>query len=294
MRVTFQSINDGIAAVNTAAEQFAKAQRQVETGRRIQSASDDPAAAMRVIQGTNELATLDAYTRANDTAASRLTVLDTVLGTMVDRLSEAQAAAAQGRGTTADTATREALSAKLLGIRDGLISDFNAQFRGTAMFAGGEVQATAYAQVAGAWTYQGDTAEVSVDIGRSRSVTIALDGRAIAQGGDPVDIFTALDNLAAAVTAVDETAMATGMDALTRAFARAVRAQSLVGVDQQGIDEEQQSLSSFRLATLQSVVKDRDTNLAAAITEMNQADTAYRASLQAVGATAKVSLLDYI
>jgi len=294
MRVTFHSLNDGIASVNTAAEQFAKAQRQVETGRRIQSASDDPAGAMRVIQGTNELATIDAYTRASDTAASRLTVLDTVLGTMVDRLTEAQAAASQGRGTTANTATREALSAKLLGIRDGLVSDLNARFRGTAVFAGSEVQATAYAQVAGAWTYQGDNAEVAVDIGRSRSVTIALDGRAIAQGGDPVDILTTLDNLAAAVAAADETAMATGMDALTRAFDRAVRAQSLVGVDQQGIEEEQQSLSSFRLATLQAVVKDRDANLAVAITEMNQADTAYRASLQAVGATAKVSLLDYI
>ena len=294
MRVTFQSINDGIGAVNTAAEQFARAQRQVETGRRIQSPSDDPSAAMRVIQGTNELATIDAYTRANDTASSRLTVLDTVMGTMVDRLSEAQAAAAQGRGTTANTATRQALSAKLLGIRDGLISDFNSRFRGTALFAGSEVQATAYAQVAGAWTYQGDAAEVTVEVGRNRSVTVALAGQAIAKGSEPVDIFTALDNLATAVLAADETAMATGMDALTRAFDRAVRAQSLVGVDEQGVNEEQQSLSSFRLATLQAVVKDRDTNMAAAITEMNQADTAYRASLQAVGATAKVSLLDYL
>ena len=294
MRVTFQSINDGIGAVNTAAEQFARAQRQVETGRRIQSPSDDPSAAMRVIQGTNELATIDAYTRANDTASSRLTVLDTVMGTMVDRLSEAQAAAAQGRGTTANAATRQALSAKLLGIRDGLISDFNSTFRGTALFAGSEVQATAYAQVAGAWTYQGDAAEVTVEVGRNRSVTVALAGQAIAKGSEPVDIFTALDNLATAVLAADETAMATGMDALTRAFDRAVRAQSLVGVDEQGVNEEQQSLSSFRLATLQAVVKDRDTNMAAAITEMNQADTAYRASLQAVGATAKVSLLDYL
>ena len=96
MRVTFQTVNDGIAAVNTAAEQFAKAQRQVETGRRMENPSDDPAAAMRVIQGTNEIATLDAYTRANDTASSRLTVLDTVLGTIVDRLSQAQAAPGRG------------------------------------------------------------------------------------------------------------------------------------------------------------------------------------------------------
>ena len=294
MRVTFQTVNDGIAAVNTAAEQFAKAQRQVETGRRMENPSDDPAAAMRVIQGTNEIATLDAYTRANDTASSRLTVLDTVLGTIVDRLSQAQAAAAQGRGTTADTPTREALAAKLAGIRDGLVSDFNATFRGTALFAGAEVQATAYARVAGVWTYQGDASEVTVDIGRNHGATISLDGQSIAKGGDALDVFTAFDGMITAVVAADEAGMAAGMDALRRTFDRAVRAQSLVGVDMQGVDDEQRNLSSFKLANLQSVSKDRDANLAAAITEMNQADTAYRAALQAVGATAKVSLLDYL
>jgi len=294
MRVTFRTIDDGVAAVNTAAEQFARAQNQVATGRRLPAPSADPAAAMRVIQGTSEIATLDAYTRANDAAASRLTVLDTTLGTIVDRLTEAQAAAAQGRGTTADTPTREALSAKLLGIRDGLLSDFNTTFRGTALFSGAETQTPAYAEVAGTWTYQGDSTAVTIDIGRNRSVTVAMDGASIAQGADPTDIFTSFEQLSAAVLAGDQAAMATGMDALQRAFDRAVRAQSLVGIDQQGVDEEQQNLATFRLASVKAVAQDRDVNLAAAITEMSQADTAYQAALQAVGATSRASLLDYL
>ena len=39
---------------------------------------------------------------------------------------------------------------------------------------------------------------------------------------------------------------------------------------------------------------DEDTNVAEAVTEMGQADTAYRAALGAVGAASKVSLIDYL
>ncbi|MGE0863528.1 MAG: hypothetical protein AB7P34_06465 [Vicinamibacterales bacterium] len=294
MRVTFRSIDDGIDALNTAAEQFSLAQRQVATGRRLQSPSDDPSAAMRIIQGTNEIGTIDAYTRANDTAGSRLTVLDNVLGTIVDRLTEAQAAAAQGRGTTADAATREALAEKLRGIRDGLVGDFNTTFRGTSLLSGAEAQTEAYAQVAGVWTYQGSTDQVTVDIGRGRDVAVALDGQAIAQGADASDLFTEFDALITAVQAADEAGMTTGMDALQRAFNRAVRAQSGVGIDLTGIEQEQQNLASFRVANLKAISLDRDANMAEAITEMSQADTAYRAALQAVGATSKVSLMDYL
>lgn len=294
MRVTFREIDAGLAAMSAASERFTRAQRQVETGKRLQTASDDPAATQRVIDGKAEIGTIDAYTRSADTAGSRIAILDTVLSSIVDKVTEAQRVLTKARGTTANAAARIAMAAEIQGLRDGLLTDFNTTFRGTYLFSGAEAKQATYVNVAGVWTYQGDATAVSVDIGKNRSATIAINGEAITKGTDPVDIFATLEAMVTAVQAPDEAAMAAGMDALTRMFDRAVRAQSMVGVDLQGIDEEKQRLTDFRLASIKRVSIDEDTNLALAITEMNQADSAYRAAVQAVGTSAKVSLLDFL
>lgn len=294
MRVTFRAIDDGLAAVSAAAEQFARAQNQVETGKRLQTISDDPGAALRIIDGKTEIGTIDAYTRAADTANSRISVMDTVMSSMIEKITEAQRVMTKARGTTANAAARIAMAAEIQGIRDGLLTDFNTTFRGTYLFSGAEAKSAPYANIAGVWTYQGDATAVSVEIGKNRQATIAVSGESIAKGSDPADVFTTLDAMVTAVQTPDEAAMAAGMDALTRLFDRAVRAQSLVGVDEAGIEEEKQRLTDFRLASLKRVSVDEATNVALAITEMNQADIAYRSALQAVGAASKVSLLDYL
>lgn len=294
MRVTFRAINESLDAINTAAEQFARAQEQVATGRRLRVASDDPVAAQRAIEGHTEIGALDAYTRSADTARARLSVLDGVLTALVDTLTEAQATAATARGNTADQVTREALVAKLQGQRDRTASFLNSTFRGTYLFSGSKAQTQPYVFAAGAWTYQGNTTPVTVDVGRSRTATIAMDGRAIAQGADATDILSAFDVMIAATQASDEAGMATGMTALSRTFDRAVRAQSQVGADQYGIDEGQETLTRFRLAAEQRVSKDQDADMAKAISQMTQARTAYEAALGAVGNASRQSLLDYL
>lgn len=294
MRVTFQSIHDGVDAINSASERFARAQEQVQTGKRIQAASDDPIAMRRVIEGRTEIAALDSYTRTGDSAAARLAAIDTTLGAMVDKLTAASVAASGARGTAADQNTRDSLAATLTGLRDSLAADLNTKFQGTALFAGAESQNDAYEVVAGAWTYQGDQTAVSVEVSDGRFVTIGLDGSSIAQGSDTNNLFTEFDSLIAAVRAGDDAGMAAGMNALDRAFQRTTRAHSLVGADQKSVDDEQDRLGDLRIASLRRVSKNEDVNLAQAITEMSNAQTAFEAALQAVGSASRVSLLDYL
>jgi len=294
MRVTFRAIDESLDAINTAAQQFARAQEQVATGRRLRSASDDPVAMQRAINGYAEIGTLDAYTRSADTARARLSVLDGVLTALVDTLTEAQATAASARGNTADQVTRDTLVAKLQGQRDRTASFLNATFRGTYLFAGSEALTQPYIFSGGAWVYQGSAAPVTVDVGRSRTATIAMDGRAVAQGADAADVLTAFDSMIAAAQTSNEAGVEAGMTALARTFDRVVRAQSQVGNDQYGIDEEQETRVRFRLAAERRVSQDQDADMAKAISQMTQARTAYEAALGAVGNSSRASLLDYL
>jgi flagellar hook-associated protein 3 FlgL len=295
MRVTFNTVHGGVYHLNAAASQAERARQQIESGKRLQVASDDPSAMRRAVAGRAELAGLDTYARTADAATARLATLDSVLSDIVERLTQATVAATSARGTTATVESREASALALEGLRDDLVADVNVTFRGTYLFGGSRSQTPPYVQVAGAWTYQGDAAPVEVDLGQGRTVQIARDGQAVAQGTDATDVFSELDALIVAVRAGDNAGIGVGIDALGRAFNRAVRAQSHIGVDQNGVAERQLQLTSSRLAALANVAKDEDADLVAAISEMNRAQVAYRAALGAIGTAANApSLMDYL
>jgi flagellar hook-associated protein 3 FlgL len=294
MRVTFRTAYGGSEYVEIAASQAARARQQVMSGKRVQKASDDPGSMQRAVEGRGEMRSLETYQRTADTATSKLAALDTVLSAVVEKLQQAGVATLSARNSVATPTQREAAAQALEGIRDALAADLNTSFRGVYMFGGGESAAPPYARVAGSWTYQGDNAPVSVDVGPGQTVEVSLDGEAIAQGTEATNVLNDLEALIVAVRAGDQAGMTTGTTALDRAFLRATRAQSGVGVDQQTIAEREGQITATRLAVLSRVSKDEDADLAYAIAEMNRADTAYRAALGAIGTASRTSLLDYL
>jgi flagellar hook-associated protein 3 FlgL len=135
---------------------------------------------------------------------------------------------------------------------------------------------------------------VTVDTSPNRTVSLSRDGQAIAKGSDATDVFAVIETLAAAVSAGNDAAVTTGIDALSRAFTRVVKAQSQVGTDESGLADGDVQLGSLRLAATQRLSGDQDVNMAQAITQMSRAQTAYQAALGAVGTASKSSLLDYL
>jgi flagellar hook-associated protein 3 FlgL len=294
MRVTFSQIQGSLDAINTAAAQFARAQQQVASGKRMQRPSDDPMGTERAIQDIAAIGTIDAYSQTSGTAAARLSVLDGALSSMTDILTDALATATSGHGSTVDQITRDTASVKLLGLRDALAGTLNTSFQGVYVFGGTESLRQPYANTTGAWVYAGNSSSVTVDTSPNRSVSLSRDGEAIAKGSDPTDVFTVIETLAAAVQAGNDTAVTTGIDALSRAFTRVVKAQSQVGTDESGLADGEVQLGSLRLAATQRLSVDQDVNMAQAITQMSRAQTAYQAALGAVGTASKTSLLDYM
>jgi len=96
------------------------------------------------------------------------------------------------------------------------------------------------------------------------------------------------------VQAGDNTGIQNGIDALNRAFSRAVQAQTQVGIDESAISTIATSLSSRKIAASSRLSEDRDADLVDAATRMNQAQVAYQSALGAVSTASKQSLLDYL
>jgi len=294
MRVTFNAVRDGLDAIHTASDAYATAQWQVASGKRVRVASDDPAAVQQAVNDQNAVMRIDGYTKATDSANARLSLLDSTLGDIVTRLMQAMTATQSAAGDTASQATRDADAQMLAGLRDSIAGDINTTFNGRYLFGGQQSMTPPYAQIAGVWTYQGDATPVTVNVDESRSVTIAMDGRKVLQGGDPADILTTIDGLVTAVQTGNQAVITAGLDALNRAFSRAVQAQTAVGTDEASVTDIQASLVSRRTSAVSLLSGDTNVDLADAITRMNQAQVAYQGALGAVGTANKQSLLDYL
>lgn len=297
MRVTFNTVFTASATdLARASEELATRQREVSSGRRVHTPSDDPAAAAASVRERTELGTLDRYAGAADSANSRLSVVDTVLSDIIERLTAGQTAIMSALGSSATQAQRDAAANELEGIRDALASDFNTQFRGEYLFSGTAALVAPYQrQAGGAYsTYQGDAGTVQIDIDRDRAVDLSLNADTIARGTDTDDVFAQIERAIAAARSGTQADLATAGDALKRAFGRATGAQSRVGTSMNAIASQQTRIAELKQAGESRINGYEAVNMAEAIARMNQADTAYRAALGAIGTTGRASLMDYL
>ena len=297
MRVTFNAQNrNSTAGLEGSATRLLELQRQVSTGKRIEKPSDDPSATLGSIGEHAETAAIDQYSRATDSVASRLSVIDTVLSDLINQIERAQVQAASARGSGKTQLQRDAAATDLEGIRDTIFSDMNTAFNGTYVFSGSASTVAPYTRVGNGpvSAYAGSTSEMVVDIDQQRAVKIAFNGQLITQGTDPQDIFVEFDNLIAAVRAGNDAGIDAGMSALDRMFDRVSTSQGRVGADLRTIDEQKVRLSELKRASTKRLSALEDTNMAEAITGMAQADAAYKAALGAVSSVSRMSLMDYL
>lgn len=287
---------NSLADIERAAADLSRWQSQVSSGRRLQLPSDDPTATAQTIAEHAELGSLDQYVRAADSAKARLSVVDSVLSDMIDRLSAARASATAAQGTVATDSQREAIAKDLEGVADTILADLNTGFRGTYVFAGSASLTAPYVRQADGSisAYGGNATNVALDIGRTRSVTVGLDGQALVQGSDAQDLFACLASLAAAIRSNDQAGIADGLAGLDRAVSRAVAVQSRVGTDLASLDDQASRLGALKQASQARISNAEDANMAEAATGMSRADTAYQAALGAIGTRSRLTLLDYL
>ncbi len=297
MRVTFGSGYDiAMADLEHAVSELTQRQREVSSGKRVNTPSDDPASAAAAIRERAELQAIDQYSRAADSVGSRVTVIDTILSDMIDKIIAAQASASGARGTTQTDAQREATASELEGLRDAVLTDINSTFGGRYLFGGSSSLTPPYSKDAAGTVsgYLGDANALSVDIDRDRSVQVTYDARVLTQGGEAQDVFQVFSALITAVRGNDQQGIIDGLAALGKSLDRVTGVQSGVGADMNAIESHQARLTQLQLAGEARLSKDEDANMAESITKMNQASTVYEAALSAVAKRSKLSLLDYL
>ncbi|BCS33512.1 hypothetical protein TBR22_A27390 [Luteitalea sp. TBR-22] len=284
------SLND----IQSTAEAFARAQQQVSSGRRIQQASDDPSAAAAGLRERAEIRATDRYRDANDSVDSRLRVTDSVLSDIISSITTAQTKAAQGRTTILTPAQREAVALEIEGAKEAIFTAINTSYRGIYLFAGADTSSAPYTKAGTTVSaYQGDSTVVQVDVSRTSSAAVTVDGGSLLQGGGG-NVFQTLDALAAAVRAGNMSGIDGGLQDLQATFDSVTAAQGKVGATLSALPAEKLRLDELRRASDTRRSQAEEISLAEAISEMTRAQQAQQAAIAAAGQNQKRSLMDYL
>lgn len=275
-----------------ASARMERANEKVSTGRAYTRPSDNPTAASRGAVLRDQLDLLDVYTTNISDARSRLSIADTKLQQSMDLYHRITELTTQAASSTSSAPARLAVREEVLQIRKELQNIANTQYLGAPLFAGFG-PGPAVTQVGPVWTFNGNPADqVDRVVGAGETVSTSITAQELfsAPSGD---VFTVLDNLAAALQADDTVAIQATIDPMKSLRSALSAGQSRIGAAVNRVEAAESRNSAIRitLSTERSQVEDVDLN--DAITEQSRLALAYQAALGVTAKANQQTLLDY-
>ena len=178
MRIATNTLYDrGLAAINTAQINLSKAQEQVSTGKRVNTAADDPIAATEILRTTSSLANNTQYIANQDAANAQLGTTDSTLGQVSDLLQTVRTTLVSANNGALSDSERSALSTDLKSRLDSLVALANTKDGdGHYLFGGYRSDSTPFANNGTSVTYAGDDGARNVQVSATRQITVSESG----------------------------------------------------------------------------------------------------------------------
>jgi len=285
-------------ALNVSDQAEQTALEQMTTGRRVNQASDDPAAAASEVNIAYRMDSCDQYLRSISSLQSEMQTADSSLNSAVTALQNAISLGVEGANGTLSQQDRATLAQQADGITQQILGVANLSYNGHYLFAG-----TANAQppyvadpsVPGGIAYQGNDNVNSVEIETGQSVAANQPGSALFSATG-ANVFQALSDLATALRNPDGTTDEIGnaTTELRTAYDQLDQARAFYGNTVDQLTSVQGFLNSeqVQLSQQQNSAVGVDANVAA--TNLTNAEQARNATVQAAASLNGMSLMDYL
>jgi flagellar hook-associated protein 3 FlgL len=294
MRITNRMMVDlAVQRMNTRLGQFERSQRDLATGRRIHVASDDVAGMNAAIGLRASLAANAQAQRNADDGLMWTELADSRIGTMVDQLQRVRELVIAGGNSTANAVELGAMGVEVAETTESFQSLANAKLSGRPLFAGFH-GGDAVAKVAGTWTYQGDTGEVTRRVSETDVVKVNVTGDEVFGFNAGEDIFTLLETVQAQLNSGDKAGLQTSLEGIDRSLDRLLTARATVGASANRIEKAMFRAQADDVSLRTSLSETEDTDMAKAIMELQLQETAYQAAQAALSKSLQPSLASFL
>lgn len=256
------------------AAQIATKQAQISTGRRLQRASDDPAATSRIADLARAQVDDGARGRNIGLGISMAAQADGQLRNMSHLLARSQELAVSAASAGVTSADRATMALEIHAMADEIDAIASVQSpTGEPLFA---------SRSANPIRFDDDVAFAPVP---SRQDVFEAGGEAIGQ---------IMRDTASAIAAGDVPLMGAALTALGRAVNQAADAQALVGINAARLDRLQEYAAQRGISLIEERSKLEDTDLSAAIAELNGMTLTLEAAQGAFARINRRTLMDFL
>lgn len=283
-----------LSAMNARAQTL---QTEISTGKKIQNPSDAPGVSQQLAEIARRDADSDVYAANMKTAGSLLDQTDSVIGQIATQLTRAKELATSAATGTLNAVDRKITGTELKSVLDSIITMANVNnIRGEPLFGtSGTVKAVAD-NGDGTFTYA-DTNVSPVPIADGQTVQATENAKRLFQLPDGTDVLATLSALAKTLQAPDDTTQTTAnaaLDTIQSGLDQLGDVQSSVGARGARVDLQQSLLQSADTDRAQLRSKLEDTDIPAAVVELQQMLTALQATQASFSKLSQLSLFDYI
>ena len=307
MRInTAQSFDATISQLQKRQIAMSDAQQQLTSGKRVQRASDDPAAAARAERAMAAMARSEASMRGLDTSRSMTMFTEAALGDAGELLQQArEVMVGAGNGSYSDN-DRKSLAAKLSGLRNDLLSVANrSDGNGRYLFSGQGSNVPPLVDGPGGVSYVGTIGQLQASAGEA--ATLSFDGDQTwlrapdpANPGGTLSVFDVMDRLITELNTPGRSgadisqSVTTGLRDLDSVMGNLSSARSRAGEALVRADGIEERLSQAKLDAQTERSKAEDLDMVAAISDFQSKQTGYDAALRTYSIVQRMSLVDYL
>ena len=289
MRIsTSQIFRQGVDAMLEKQHEVSRTELQVATGKRILTPSDDPSAAVRILDLQESQKRLAQYQRNAEVATAKLDQEETALQGMENLLQRVRELALQGNNDPTGAEGRSAIAAEVRQHIESFLQIANSQdANGEYIFAGFQSQTRPFSHDGiGGFTYSGDSGQRMIKIGDSREVAIGDPGNML------VGIGEVLNSLAANLEAGNGDPNA--LSDIDTALTGLLNTRAKIGARMNAIDDQKTANDAFELAVTKVRSSLEDLDYAEAISRFNQQLAALQASQQSFLKIQDMSLFNFL
>ena len=293
-----------LADLNNTQNSIAQANQQVTSGIRVNEASDDPGAIGAILDNQNQIDQITQVQTNLNQAATVASVADGALSSASTLLNRLTSLAAEGSDSSATAASRSALGVEVQGIEQQLVEIANTSVLGQYIFGGDapDIQPYTFNWNVPGGVVQNNTAGNTTTIQDASGSTL-IPGMTAQQifgaqnsDGTPAagNIFQNVYALGQALDSNDQAGVQAAATALQASVAQLGQATTFNGDTENWIQQAQQNAASD-LTNLQTNLSSlRDTDVAAAATQLTLDQTALQAALSAHASLNVKSLFSYL
>ncbi|SCX78551.1 flagellar hook-associated protein FlgL [Nitrosospira sp. Nsp13] len=299
----------GIAALNRQQAAQVKTLEQINSGTRLLTPSESPAAYVRALGVSQADAGNTQYAANRQSATSSLGMLEGTLKDVVNLVQNAQELAVYAGNGTLNDSGRTAIATELRGNLDELLSLSNrTDANGQYLFSGYQGSTKPFVDTGSGVQYMGDDGMRLVQASDSRQLAVNASGQEVferipASGGGYQSLFKTLSDLIGVletpvVTAADKTALASGLNAaqsnLSSSLDNVLRVRSDVGTRMNEVDTLNDTGDALSIQYKQQLADLQDVDYAKAISSLTQQQAYLEATQKAFLKVQGLSLFDYI